>query len=388
MDPDSVNRWLLKEARSIPEMIDFTEQFRRRLLEAGLDFSRFSIGYQTLHPEVAALAFGWEAPKREVELMPIGLEVHSSSRYLVSPVRVVHEGGDMVRCRLEGDDPELEYAFLEDLMDRGYTDYLVLGVPMARGRNAPLMLATKRPGGFTDDDIAGLKSIRSILGLYIEIHASHHVAHGLLDVYLGHGTGERVIQGAIRRGSVLRYPAALMFSDLRQFTAMSERLPRNFIVHVLNDYFDAAGQAIDAHDGEILKFIGDAVLAVFPVGEGTERQACDRALAAARDMIANLEELNARRDGENKPPLRTGIGLHAGEVWYGNIGASNRLDFTVIGPAVNRAARLEKLAADLGETVLVSEDFARAATGGFDRVGDYELKGIEGLTPAFRPVAG
>lgn len=388
MDHEAVSRWLLTEAASIAEMIDFTDAFRKQLLSAGLDFERFSLGYQTLHPEVAALAYGWESPMPKVEHMTVGLETQTTSQYLVSPVRVIHEGGDMIHCRLEGDDPELEYAFLEGLMDRGYTDYLMIGVPMSQGRKGPMMMATRRPGGFTDDEIAGLKTIRSVLGLHMEIHASHHVARALLDVYLGHGTGERVMQGAVRRGSVQRFPAALMFSDLRQFTAMSERLPRNFIVHVLNDYFDAAGKAIDAHGGEILKFIGDAVLAVFPVGEGTGQEACNRALTASRDMIANLEELNARREGENKPQLETGIGLHAGEVWYGNIGATSRLDFTVIGPAVNRAARLEKLAADLGEPILVSEHFASTCPGGFDRVGDFELKGIEGRTPAYRPITG
>ncbi len=371
----------------MPNMPEFAEQFRLQLLAAGLDFARFSLSYQTLHPEVAALAFFWNDTEERIQQYDVSLEIKMSSDYLVSPVRIIHEGGDMVRCRLEGDDPDLEYEFLEGLRDTGYTDYLMLGVPMSGTRRAPLMVATKRPGGFTDDEIAGLKAIRGMLGLHIEIHASHHLAGSLLDVYLGHGTGERVLAGAIRRGSVQKIPAALFFCDLRNFTALSERLPRNFIVHVLNDYFGEVGRAVDDNRGEILKFIGDAALAIFPVEGEDVTGACDRALAAAHALTANLETLNTVRANDGKPPLIAGMGLHAGDVWYGNIGAAGRMDFTVIGPAVNRAARLEKLASDLGEAVMVSEDFAASSSADFERVGAFELKGIEGMTPAFRPRA-
>ncbi|WP_416899341.1 MAG: adenylate/guanylate cyclase domain-containing protein [Minwuia sp.] len=387
MDHEAVADWLLSRAREMPDMLTFAEQFRQRLLEAGLDFQRFSLGYQTLHPEIAALAFVWEEPMAAVSQYTVGLEIQGSSHYLVSPVRIIHEGGDMVRCRLEGDDPDLEYAFLEGLMANGYTDYLMLGVPLSGRRHGPLMVCSRRPGGFSDAEIEGLKSLRSLLGLHIEIHASHHLAGSLLDVYIGHGTGERVLAGAIRRGSVQRINAALLFCDLRDFTALSERLPRDFIVRVLNDYFGEVGAAVDDQGGEILKFIGDAALAIFPVEDGARRAACDRAMAAARGMLDRIVGLNARRAGEDKSALEIGIGLHVGEVWYGNIGAAERLDFTVIGPAVNRAARLEKLAGELGETVLVSADFADTCSAAFDRVGAFPLKGIEGDTPAYRPVS-
>lgn len=261
----------------------------------------------------------------------------------------------------------------------------MLGVPLPGGRFSPLGLGTKIAGGFRDDQIAALRAIRDLLGLHVEIHASHHLARSLLDVYLGHGTGERVLAGAIRRGTVQRYRAALCFCDLRGFTALSERLPRDYIIHVLNDYFGAVGKAIEENGGEILKFIGDAALAVFPAESDDPGPACDRAYAAAQSLIANLETLNEKRDIENKPPLKIGMGLHVGEVWYGNIGAADRLDFTVIGPAVNRAARLEKLASDMTETVLVSQEFSAAADATFNHIGEFELKGIEGLVPAYRP---
>lgn len=385
MNADRINQWLLREARTMPDLKALSAGLMDQFRAEGLDFCRYSIGYQTLHPEVAALAFYWDHNMEEVQEINVGIETQASTDYLVSPVRVVHEGGDMVRCRLEGDDPDMEYEFLEGLRDKGYTDYLMLGVPLPGGRYSPMGLGSKIPGGFTDEQVSALREIRDLLGLHVEIHASHHLAGTLLDVYLGHGTGERVLAGAIRRGSVQRYPAALCFCDLRGFTAMSERLPRDFIIHVLNDYFGAVGEAIDANGGEILKFIGDAALAVFPADKDGEKAACDRAYAAGRDMIANLEKLNERRTTENKPPLQIGMGLHVGDVWYGNIGASGRMDFTVIGPAVNRAARLEKLASDLGEGILVSKAFNDAAGAAFDYVGEYELKGIDGLTAAYRP---
>ena len=385
MQAERINAWLLNEARSLSNLkalaTGLMEQFRRE----GLDFCRFSMGYQTLHPEVAAMAFYWDDTHDEVQEVNVGIETQASTDYLVSPVRVIHEGGDMVRCRLEGDDPDLEYQFLEGLRESGHTDYLMLGLPLPGGRYSPMGLSTRAPGGFSDEQISALRAIRDILGLHVEIHASHHLARSLLDVYLGHGTGERVLAGAIRRGTVQRYRAALCFCDLRGFTALSERLPRDYIIHVLNDYFGAVGDAIEENGGEILKFIGDAALAVFPAETDDPGPACDKAYAAARSLVANLEKLNERRGSEKKPPLKIGMGLHVGDVWYGNIGASDRLDFTVIGPAVNRAARLEKLASDLGEDVLVSREFNDAANATFNHIGDHQLKGIEGLTPAYKP---
>jgi len=180
----------------------------------------------------------------------------------------------------------------------------------------------------------------------------------------------------------------VFFCDLRGFTAMSERLPRKYIINVLNDYFGAVGAATEASGGEILKFIGDAALAIFPVEEeASATDACNRALQAAHDAIAGLEVVNQRREAEGKPPLRSSFGLHVGDVFYGNIGSAGRLDFTVIGPAVNRAARLEKLSADLSVPVLVTSEFAEAASGGFRSVGHHRLKGIEDAVEAFAPVA-
>lgn len=382
-----ISAWMLDQGRAATDMPGLIEGLIGSIRDAGIPIERFTLGQRTLHPEVAALSFFWSQAQGEVSIQPIGYEMQQSTDYLVSPVRVIYEGGDQVRCRLEGDDPDLEYAFLEGLRNDGFTDYIALGVPLTTGPRQPVSFAMKRAGGFSDADVSILRGILPLFGLLSEIHMGRQVAKSLLDVYLGHGTGERVLQGAIRRGTARRIPAAVFFCDLRGFTAMSEKLPRDYIIHVLNDYFGAVGEAIEAHGGEILKFIGDAALAIFPVEEpGGAQEACDKALNAAQAAMAGLEKVNERRATEDKPPLRSSFGLHVGDVFYGNIGSAERLDFTVIGPAVNRAARLEKLSADLSAPVLVTAEFADAATDTFQSVGYHTLKGIEEEVEAFAPV--
>lgn len=381
-----VTDWLLETGRTATDMVGLLQGLMQQMCDVGIPVARMTLGQGTLHPEIAAIGYIWTADDGEVQERSVGHELHQTTDYLVSPVRIILEGGDQVRCRLEGDDPDLEYAFLERLMQEGFTDYVALPVPMTDGRRNPISFAIRRAGGFTDQDLADIRRFLPVLGLLGEIHGSRRLASNLLDVYLGHGTGERVLQGGIRRGFARRIPAAVFFCDLRGFTALSEKLPRDYIIHVLNDYFGAVGDAIEAAGGEVLKFIGDAALAIFPVGEGEDTtSACNRALSAARAAMEGLENLNLRRRSEGKPDLVSSFGLHVGDVFYGNIGATGRLDFTVIGPAVNRAARLEKLSAELSEAVLVTAEFAAAADGDFRSVGHHPLKGIEGTVEAFAP---
>ncbi|MDF1735091.1 MAG: adenylate/guanylate cyclase domain-containing protein [Minwuia sp.] len=384
---NQISAWLLEQGRMAEDMVALLRGLIRQMQAVGIPVARMTLGQRTLHPEIAAVGYSWNADEDEVQIRNVGHELHQTVDYLVSPVRVILDGGEQVRCRLEGDDPDLEYAFLERLMGEGFTDYIALPVPLTDGRRNPISFAIQRAGGFTDADIADIRSFLPVFGLLSEIHSSRQLASNLLDVYLGHGTGERVLEGAIRRGFARRIPAAVFFCDLRGFTAMSERLPRDFIIHVLNDYFEAVGGAIEAAGGEILKFIGDAALAIFPVGEADSTTgACNRALDAALAAIAALEKVNTRRNAEGKADLVSSFGLHVGDVFYGNIGASGRLDFTVIGPAVNRAARLEKLSADMAEPILVTSAFAEAADGDFRSVGHHPLKGIEAEVEAFAPI--
>jgi adenylate cyclase len=213
----------------------------------------------------------------------------------------------------------------------------------------------------------------------VEIHLRGHVARSLLHTYLGRGPGEAVLAGRVRRGDVERMEAAIWFSDLRGFTQASTSIAPAELVAWLNEYFSALAKPVADSGGEILKFIGDAILAVFPVtAERSRAAACEAALRAAVSANAELDALNVRRAARGLPELAHGIGLHVGEVQYGNIGADRRLDFTVIGRAVNMASRIESLCGKLGRRTLATGDLASLAGGGLAPVGTYELKGMPG----------
>jgi adenylate cyclase len=207
-----------------------------------------------------------------------------------------------------------------------------------------------------------------------------------LDVYLGRNTGHRVLDGVIERGSGETINAVIWFCDLWNFTGISENLRTDWTIAVLNDYFEAVGEPVEEQDGEILKFIGDAILAIFPLKNLVAAEVAGRALKAASAARQRMAELNQRRAGEGKPPLDFGLSLHVGDVIYGNIGAPKRLDFTVIGPAVNMVTRIEGLTKELKQPILVSRDFAAlAGAENFASQGTFELKGIEGKREVLAP---
>ena len=215
------------------------------------------------------------------------------------------------------------------------------------------------------------------LARYIEIISLRRTAATLLDTYVGNRAGERIMGGQIRRGHTETMNAAVWLSDLRGFTALSDRLPAETVVDILNQYFDCQVDAIRSRGGEVLKYMGDGLLAVFPIDEyvGDDRQVCSRVLEAAREsrsLVAAMEYLI----GDTVERFRFGVALHVGPVLYGNIGGGNRLDFTCIGPAVNLAARLEKIASRLHRTVVASEGFAGICSGGWSDLGEFPIAGF------------
>jgi adenylate cyclase len=227
--------------------------------------------------------------------------------------------------------------------------------------NCTATWTTQQPGGFTAAQIAGIKAIAAPLARVTEIWALRWTASTLLDTYLGHHSGERILAGHIRRGDIKQIPAAIWLSDMRGFTALSDRLPPRVLIDLLNRYFDCQVPVILDHGGEVLKFIGDGLLAIFPIAgdDADAGEVCCRVLVAARLAQANVGALPASAGIENFAGLRCGVALHVGEVLYGNIGGGNRLDFTCIGPAVNLAARIETLTGQMGHAIH-SRDTARA----------------------------
>ncbi len=245
--------------------------------------------------------------------------------------------------------------------------------------------ATRQPGGFSDAHVALLDGVRHELAAAVEIRYLRFTAKMLMNTYVGPQAGQRVLDGQIKRGMGETIRAAIWFCDLKGFTALSEALSGEPLIELLNDYFDVMTTAIEGEDGEILKFIGDAVLAIFMPGEDGDRGAARRALTAAQAAETAMAERNGTRAAVGKAEIGYGIALHFGDVLYGNVGGQNRLDFTVIGPAVNLASRIEALTRDVDRALLVSGEFAALHSGAFEELGNYTFKGITGERPVFAP---
>jgi adenylate cyclase len=237
--------------------------------------------------------------------------------------------------------------------------------------------ATVKENGFTDMELNTITELTFLLMSYLEGFHENRIMKILLSTYLGSKTGEQVLTGKVYRGDIEKIKAAIWYSDLRGFTAMSEKMESVELVAWLNDYFEVISKVIEQHNGEILKFIGDAILAVFPVTEySSVERVCHEALNAAKKANAKLNQLNDCRQQKGAALLDHGIALHEGEVQYGNIGSQKRLDFTIIGQAVNLTSRIEGLCGKLGERTLVSQKFASYFGNEPICIGTFELKGI------------
>jgi adenylate cyclase len=289
---------------------------------------------------------------------------------------ILYGEGREVRYRL--DNPESKrFPFFDDMRAEGVTDYIALPLLFIDGSFHASSWTTKQPGGFSDEQLAGLKMVVSPLARLVEIVNLRRTASILLDTYVGNRAGERILGGQIRRGHADTMHAAIWLSDLRGFTALSDRLPAETVVDILNHYFDCQVSAIRSHGGEVLKFMGDGLLAVFPIAEqdGNIHQVCGHVLEAARESRASVEAMHYPV-GETLERFRFGVALHVGKILYGNIGGGNRLDFTCIGPAVNLAARLEKIAGRLNRTIVASAGFAGICAGGWADLGEFPIAGF------------
>ncbi len=346
--------WLLGEARTLPNGPAALKELGPRLNAAGLQLARASFHVRTLHPQFFGIGFFWYRGQDEIRTFLAEHGIRDTELYLRSPMRLIFEGQDEVRQSLEQPDEALPFPLFVEMKEDGFTDYLALSLIFSDGKRHGTTWTTDKAGGFDDDDVALIKSILPIFGLLIEIHLNRRIAVNILNTYVGRQAGEHILAGQITRGSGETIPAAIWFSDLRGFTSLSETKGRDELLATLNDYFDAITAPIAEREGEILKFIGDAILAIFPL---KDEGACQRAFEAAIAAKAALAEANALREERGETPLAAGMALHVGEVMYGNIGSADRLDFTVIGPAVNLASRIESLCPELGVDLLMSDAF-------------------------------
>ena len=384
--------WLLREAWEAASMEQLVGRFARYLAEVGLPLWRLALIIRTLHPQLMGTAYQWRRDEDVLKEIKVPHSTLQQSAYRDSPLVPIFEGAGGIRRRLDVADPQIDFPILKDLHEQGATDYVAMPLLFSDGQTNALTLASDRPGGFTTGDLGHIYEILPVLSRLIEVHALRHTAKSLLDTYLGAHTGQRVLDGLVKRGDGDEIPAVIWFADLRGSTVLADSLPRDDYLALLNDYFDCtAGAVLDA-GGEVLKFIGDAVLAIFPVDpqakEGASdntAEACASALQAAREALVRLEQLNDRRRERDEAPLRFGVALHLGEVTYGNVGVAGRLDFTVIGPAINETARLEALSKTLKRDVLLSDAFARHVAEPLEPLGKHCLRGVSVKHEIFTP---
>jgi adenylate cyclase len=342
---------------------------------------RSTLGLEVLNPELSGSQLVWrEGALTRTEVNRAG--IMTSGDYLKSAIYVVDTTNRPFRWRMPEPLPDME--LIQRLhQEFGMTDYFVLPLPFQDAtRTSTLGFASIREGGFSDLDLERLQMAARIWSSVAERWVLRHIALDLLAHYLGRGPAERVYAGQIERGDVARIEAAILICDLRGFTAMTDRAQHGEIVSLLNRWFEAIGAAISTQRGDILKFMGDGLLAVFPLEE-SRGATCDRALDAALASLGGTDTLNKSLADEGRAPLAFGIGLHWGEVEFGNIGTRDRLDFTVIGPAVNVASRLQELTKLVGTPILASADFAAAATRTLHGLGARRLRGLGGGTEIF-----
>jgi adenylate cyclase len=372
-DHDVVH-WLMNETRDQRFVDNIFAELCERIQRSGIPLKRSTLHILIHHPQWLGARFLWADGMHDASIDRIGYDVRERSEYIGSPANELFEGATEVREHLERKGGR-KHAVYDDMRAKGLTDYVAWPLHHTLGKSHMVTFATDRRGGFSADDIAGLLKLLPALALVSEIRIKNRLARTLLETYVGAHAGEMILAGATRRGSGTTVRAAIMICDLRDFTAISDNWPRDDVIDLLNGYFDAMAEPVVRHGGEILKFIGDGMLAIFPLDQPN---ACANLLRAVSEARQAMVALNAKHGENGREPLRYGVGVHVGDVMYGNIGSQTRLDFTVIGPAVNMASRIETLTKQAGKPVLLSRAFADSVKGDFDleRVGEFPVRGF------------
>src|SRR3954454_20628605 len=374
-DSDVVH-WLINDTRDQRFIDNIFADMCIRLQQAGIPLKRATLHLLIQHPQWLGARIMWADGMREAEINRVDFDVRERSEYIGSPANEIHDGAIEVRENLERDPSQgRRHAVYDEMRAKGLTDYVAWPLYHTLGKQHLVTFATDRPGGFDAAHIAALQGLLPVLALVSEIRIKNRLARTLLETYVGSHAGDLILAGATRRGSGTTVSAAILICDLRDFTRISDNWPRDDVIDLLNGYFDAMSEPVAKHGGEILKFIGDGLLAIFPP---SEPQACANLLRAVSEARQAMIALNEKNSETGRAPLNYGIGVHVGDVMYGNIGSRSRLDFTVIGPAVNMASRLETLTKQVGKTVLLSRAFADFVKGDFELepVGEFPVRGF------------
>ena len=383
----SLVEWLIGAGSGFESTPAFMKELADRLRRAGAPLNRLTLTLTQLHPVFRAVTFEWTEgqPARELQRRRDRM---TSRVFSHSPIAQVTRTRQPLRRRLVGPDAEFDFPVLEELRDKGMTDYYV--IPLDFGhllQGGIVTFGSDHAGGYEDHHIRLFDAIAPALALIGQIHAGRRSIVGLLTTYVGDEPAQRILGGEVVQGVGHTVRALVWWCDLRGFTPLSEALPRDEMLGLLNTYFSAAVDSVAEAGGEVLKFMGDAVLAIFRCENG-DGDAANRALAAAHVLLDRLAAANAERALAGQPEIDCGIALHLGPVMYGNIGSAERLDFTVIGPTVNLVSRLAQLCRPLGEPIILSAEAAEATASRLRPLGTHAFKGIAGDRAAFAPAQG
>jgi len=390
-DTANISAWLVKEGLRGATQTTLLQGFCERLVVAGIPLQRAHVAQRALHPVFGAVGFDWHRDGGRATREDYARVSEPHERWLKSPFYyMLQKGTSELRERLlDGNEPS-RFAVLEEFRAQGATDYFASATFFGQATIDPRtdpddppegMISSwtsDAPKGFSDSDIGTIKELLPVLGLALKSASSYRTAHDLLAVYLGRDAGERVLSGDIQRGSLDTIRAVIWFFDLQGFTKRAETTPGDQMIAMLNDYFGAVVGAVEAYGGDVLKFMGDGLLAIFKSADD-DSACCSRAIAAADELLGTMATINDRRGAEGLVLTKFSLALHLGDLMFGNIGAEDRLDFTVIGPAVNMAARIQAMCRPLEQDLIISSAMAGSATRERKRIvsiGRYVLRGI------------
>lgn len=384
-------QWVWERGWMIANLPDLVRGLGHSINEANIPLMRLRLTLRTLHPQLAGLSHVWLRDGDTIEEFWPPLSILREETFLRSPYALLYQGAGAVRRRLDIPQIMLDFPILEELRAQGATDYVALPLVFTDGRINAITIATDRPGGFATAELQRMAELMPVLARLMEVHALRRTAKTVLETYLGRLTGERVLNGLIHRGEGEDIHAVIWLCDLRDSMALADSLPRQAFLDLLNEYLECMASAVIAHDGEVLKFIGDAMLAIFPLASDADNASpypanavpCFNAVAAAREAIGRVKALNQRRARRGEQPLGFGIALHLGDVMYGNVGAPGRLDFTVIGPAVNEVARLETMCKALARPLVISAKLAAVSPEKLVSLGVHKVRGMRGAQELF-----
>lgn len=369
--------WLITETSDNRFIDNIFVEMCERIRQSGISIARATMNFMVQHPQWRGARVLWHIGESDAKFTTYAYGLENTPEYLNSPINEIQQGATEIRYRLDlpvtmENEPEI----YSDLRAEGLTEYCAWPMTHTFGKRHVITFSSNQPGGFTDIEVAILRNLLPAISLVSEIRLKNRMARTLLETYVGPHASQQILDGATTRGSGTTVGAAILICDLRDFTRISDLWPRDDVIELLNGYFDAMSEPIEKFGGEILKFMGDGLLAIFPL---SDPDACPNLLKAIAEAQASMALLNEANMQKGHDTLGYGIGVHVGDVMYGNIGSKSRLDFTVIGPAVNIASRLETLTKTVGRQVLLSEQFVQMAGKivNFDGIGPQNLRGLE-----------